>query len=96
MQDAHAARIDPWKRELAIAAVLVLGFGLLILPFAIYWVGTQIIGEYAPDGDAFTLAERIWTDLLALDPFTWVLVASPYVVVLLARLVRRLWRSRAV
>ena len=82
-----------WKRELVIAAVL-LGFGLLALPFAIYWVGSQMIGEYSPDASPLTLAEQIWTDLLRLDPFAWALVASPYVVLQLVRIVRRVWRKR--
>ncbi len=86
---------DSWKRELVIAAVLV-GFGVLALPFAIYWVGTALIGDYAPDTNAFTLAEQIWTDLLAIDPFAWVLVLSPYVVLLVARLLGRVWRARSV
>jgi hypothetical protein len=86
---------DSWKREFAIAAALF-GFGLLALPFAIYWVGIELIGDYAPDANAFTLAERIWSDLLAADAFAWILVLSPYLVVLLTRLVRRIWRARSV
>jgi hypothetical protein len=89
--EMHAA---PWKRELVIAAVLF-GFGFLALPFAIYWVGSQMIGEYAPDTNGLALAEQIWTDLLRLDPFAWTLVASPYVVLQLVRVVRRVWRKRA-
>jgi hypothetical protein len=85
---------DSWKRELAIAAALF-GFGFLALPFAIYWVGTELIGDYAPDANAFTLAERIWSDLLAADAFAWILVASPYLVALLVRLVHRIWRARS-
>ena len=93
MRNAPPIRPDPWKRELVIAAVLLFGIGFLVLPFAIYWVGTKLIGEYAPDASAFALAEQIWNDLLQLDPFTWLLVLSPYLVVLLLRLVRRVWRS---
>jgi hypothetical protein len=89
--EIHAAS---WKRELVIAAVL-LGFGLLALPFAIYWVGSQMIGEYSPDASPFTLAEQIWTNLLQLEPFAWVLVVSPYLVLQLVRLVRRVWRTRS-
>jgi len=85
---------DPWKRELTIAAVLF-GFGFLALPFAIYWVGSELIGEYAPTANGLTLAEQIWTDLVELDPFAWALVLSPYAVLQLARLVRRVWRPRS-
>jgi hypothetical protein len=86
---------NPWKRELVIAAVLF-GFGFLALPFAIYWVGTELIGEYAPEANVLTLAERIWTDLLRLEPVAWLLVLSPYAVLQLMRLTRRVWRRRSV
>jgi hypothetical protein len=86
---------NPWKRELVIAAVLF-GFGFLALPFAIYWVGTELIGEYAPEANVLTLAERIWTDLLRLEPVAWLLVLSPYAVLQLMRLTRRVWRRPSV
>jgi len=88
---------NPWKRELIIVAVLF-GFGFLILPFAIYWVGSELIGEYAPDanGNALTLAERIWTDFIRLEPVAWLLVSSPYMVLMLVRLTRRAWLTRSV
>ena len=85
---------DPWKREFVIAAVLF-GFGFLALPLVIYWVGSRLIGEYAPDSNAFMLAEQVWTDLLSLEPFSWALVLSPYVVLQLVRLCRRVWRTRS-
>ncbi len=87
--------MDSWKRELVIAVALF-GFGFLLLPFAIYWVGSALIGEYAPDASGLTLAERIWNDLLALEPFAWLLALSPYLVVLMVRLLRRVWRPRSV
>jgi hypothetical protein len=86
---------DPWKRELVIAAVL-LGFGFLALPFAIYWVGSRLIGEYAPDANAFMLAEQLWSDVIRLEPFAWVLVLSPYLVLQIVRITRRVWRARSV
>jgi hypothetical protein len=86
---------SPWKRELMIAAVLF-GVGFLALPFAIYWVGMELIGDYAPDANALTLAEQIWIDFIRLEPFAWLLVLSPYAVLLLVRLTRRAWRTRSV
>jgi hypothetical protein len=84
-----------WRRELAIGAAL-LGFGLFLLPVAIYIVGSRIFGEYAPGaGGAFVLAEHLWLDLVALRPFAWLLVLSPYLLVQLIRAVRRLWRESA-
>jgi hypothetical protein len=85
----------PFKRELIIAALLF-GFGFLVLPFAIYWVGSELIGEYAPGGNALTLAERIWTDFIRLEPVAWILVLSPYAALMLVRLTRRAWLTRSV
>jgi hypothetical protein len=42
------------------------------------------------------LAEQFWSDLLGLEPAAWVLLLSPYVIVQLGRVVRRLWRSEPV
>jgi hypothetical protein len=84
-----------WKKELVLAGLLV-GFGLLLLPFAIYWVGEQVVGEYAPDAGVFDLAEQIWWDLTQLSLPAWMLVLSPYLFVQLIRLARLIWRSKPV
>lgn len=81
-----------WQRELSIAAGL-LALGLIALPFAIYFVGQRLLGDYEGPG-ALGLAENIWLDLLALHPLTWLLVLTPYGIVQLARLMRRIWRRR--
>lgn len=80
-----------WKREVAIGSGS-LAFGLFVLPLAIYVVGQRLIGEYGEDLGMLDLAEAIWSDFLALRPTTWILVLSPYVIVQLLRLVRRVWR----
>jgi hypothetical protein len=91
----HPAAATTWRREVAIAAA-ALGFGLLVLPFAIYVVGQQLIGEYVDDGAGpMDLAEAIWSDLLALQLPAWVLVLSPYLVVQLVRSIRRVWRRKS-
>ena len=82
-----------WQREIAIAAGL-LAFGLIALPFAVYVVGQQMLGEYGGDGGALALAESIWLDLLAFRMPAWILVLSPYLTIQLARAVRRIWRRR--
>ena len=84
-----------WKRELVIA-VLAIGFGLLLLPFAIYWVGQRVIGEYAPNAGAFDLAEQFWWDLLQLSLPAWTLLLSPYSFVQLIRLAHWLIRRPSV
>ena len=87
--DAHRSGAKGWQREVGIAAGL-LAFGLLGLPFAIYLVGNRVLGNYAGSG-ALGLAESLWLDLAAFYPLAWLLVLSPYIVVQLARAVRRIW-----
>ena len=82
-----------WRREVAIAAAL-LAFGLLALPFAVYFVGQQVLGDYGDGLGALALAESIWVDLLSLRLAAWVLVLSPYLTIQLARGVRRIWRRK--
>lgn len=85
-------RRDPWRRELVVAIVM-LAFGLFVLPMAIYGVGVRIIGNYGTEGGGMLdLAETIWQDLLTLAPWAWLLVLSPYVVVQALRLALRMWR----
>ncbi|HUQ51658.1 MAG TPA: hypothetical protein VM692_05520 [Gammaproteobacteria bacterium] len=89
-----ATQSPNWQREATIALAAI-GFGLLILPFAVYVVGSELIGVYDPDGGgALDLAETIWLDLLSLRLPAWVLVLSPYITVQLARWVRRVWRPK--
>ena len=67
-----------WQREVAIAASL-LAFGLLVLPFAIYFVGQQTARRVRRRMPAPShLAESIWLDLLSLRLPAWILVLSPY------------------
>ena len=82
-----------WKRELTIAAA-TLGFGLFVLPFAIYFVGQQLIGEYDPNAGVGSLYEHIWTDFLSLRATAWILIVGPYVTVQLIRGIRRVWRRK--
>jgi hypothetical protein len=82
-----------WQREVAIAAGL-LAVGLLVLPFAVYVVGQQMLGEYGDGAGPLALAESIWLDLLSLRLPAWILVLSPYLTIQLARGVRRIWRRK--
>ena len=72
------------RRELILAVVLIF-FGFLPLPLAVYWVGQQLVGEYESDAGVVGLIEQIWSDFLTLEPGAWVLVLSPYLTVLLLR-----------
>jgi hypothetical protein len=83
-----------WRRELSVAC-LAIGAGFFVLPFAIYWVGRQVFGEYGRGGgNVLDLAEGIWSDFFKLFPAAWLLVLSPYLTLLLLRLLRGIWRSR--
>ena len=91
--DTPVAGAANWQREVAIAAAL-LAFGLLALPFVVYVVGQQMLGEYGDGLGPFALAENIWVDLLSFRLAAWVLVLSPYLTIQLARGVRRIWRRK--
>lgn len=84
---------DLVKRE-AIMFSALLASGVLVLPFAIYLVGDQLIGEYAPGANGFDLATDLWLALGRGHWAAWLLVASPYLVVQALRAARALWRSR--
>src|SRR5262245_32632672 len=82
-----------WRRELTIAAV-AFAVGFFVLPLAIYWLGQRVLGEYKPGAGVLDLADGIWGDFLQLEPAAWLLVFSPYLLLQLLRLVRRLVRAR--
>jgi hypothetical protein len=80
------------KKELILAAALI-AFGLLVLPYAIYLVGTLVIGPYDGEAGAVGLGLAIWGGLVRFEWPPWVLVSSPYLVVQLLRLALRAARS---
>lgn len=73
------------KKELTIAAALV-AFGALLLPYAIYFVGQPIFGEYEGEGGPVGLEVEIWMALVRGEWAAWLLVFSPYLVIQLLRL----------
>ncbi len=73
------------RKELVLALGLI-GAGLLLLPFAVYWVGQQIIGEYESETGLWGLLTSIWSDFFALQLGAWLLVLSPYLTIQLVRL----------
>ena len=81
------------KRELVLAASLM-GLGVLVLPGAVYVVGQTVVGEYPADGGVLALAANIWVEAVRGSPLALMLVLSPYGIVLLLRLSRRLWRRK--
>lgn len=79
------------KRELVLAGSL-LGLGFFVLPGAVYLVGQTVVGEYPADGGVLALAVNVWADMVRGNPLALALVLSPYGIVQLLRLSRRLWR----
>ncbi len=81
------------KTEIVILGAL-LCFGVLVLPFAIYAVGGQLVGEYRPGAGPLDLANDVWSALGRGELAAWILVAAPYAVVQLLRLAGLIWRTR--
>jgi len=85
------------RQRITTEAVLFTGllfFGFVLLPVAIYLVGTAIFGNYAGEGygDFFSvLSLRI----LQGDANAWFLILSPYIVILIFRLMAWGWRQSA-
>jgi hypothetical protein len=72
------------KLELILGMVLV-AFGMLALPVAVYWVGQVVIGGYESDAGMAGLIGAVWDDLGRGSIAAWILVLSPYVVIQLFR-----------
>lgn len=73
-------------------AASLIGFGVFLLPAAVYLVGQRVVGEYPADGGVFALAVSVWVDAIRGNPLALLLVLSPYGAVQFLRLARRLWR----
>lgn len=86
--------MDSLKKELLIFGILFF-IGLVILPFCIYIVGQNVIGEYSPDAGAFGLVMAIWGDLARFRIAAWILVLSPWGVIQLVRIAAGIWRGAA-
>jgi hypothetical protein len=80
-------------RELFIATA-VLALSLTVLPVAVYFVGVRVVGEYLSDGGVWGLLFNVWTDLGEGQLAAWLLVSSPYLIILLLRVGRSLWKHR--
>jgi hypothetical protein len=84
-----------WKRELAVALAFIAA-GVLILPIAVYAVGTQVFGQYGADLGAVDLLLHVWGDFGRGSPLAFLLVLGPYAVTLLLRFAWKLWRGDSV
>lgn len=81
------------RREVILLSAL-LAFGVLVLPFAVYFVGQRIFGEYEAGANALSFAVDLWAALARGDWAAWVLVASPCLVTQALRAARGLMRRR--
>ena len=80
-------------RELAGFAALLL-FGLVLLPVAVYGVGQFVFGAY--EGDGFGgFYEGIVGRLAGGEPAAWFLALSPFLGIVLLRLIVWAWRRTA-
>ena len=74
------------RRELRYLALLA-GFGLLVMPFLIYWAGVISLGPY--EGGLTAFLGSLYRAFFALEPSAWALLAGPYVLFWVLRLLTR-------
>lgn len=89
---ADPARRARLRRELILFAI-VGGFGLVVLPFLVYFAGAATLGPY--EGGLGTFLGKLYGDLIHLSPAALGLLLGPYVIFQGARvLTRPLRRAR--
>lgn len=79
-----------WRRE-AWIALLWLAVGALLLPLLIYLCGITFLGTYAGAGLGLSF-RTVLGGLAAGSPASWVVVAGPYLMIQLLRVLRLWWR----
>lgn len=83
------------RHILARESLLFLGLlliGLIAVPFAVFWIGSTVLGEFGGDGFSDFFSD-LGKSLLGGDPAAWFLVLSPYLGMQLLRLAWRVLRS---
>jgi len=81
-----------WRRELGFLALL-LGFGLLLMPFLIYLAGVLTLGPY--EGGLLAFLGSLLQAFFTAKPSAWLLVAGPYLLFTAVRLLTRPLRRGA-
>ena len=83
-------------RELIVYGA-ALGFGLIVMPFVIWSVGSRVLGPYThgsnPQAGPFALFGDFWVGLLHGSAVFWLVALGPALVILLARLFLALLRA---
>jgi hypothetical protein len=92
---ADSERRARLRRELLMFAILG-GFGLVVLPFLVYFAGAATLGPY--EGGLATFLLKLYGDLIRLTPSALALLLGPYVMFQAARLLtrpmRQAWKAR--
>ncbi len=68
------------------------GFGLVVLPFAVYFAGAATLGPY--EGGLLSFLGKRYGDFVTLSPAAVVLLLGPYLLFQAVRLVTRPLRHR--
>jgi hypothetical protein len=85
----QASRLQRELRYLGLFA----GFGLIVLPFLIYFAGVTTLGPY--DGGLAAFLGSLYGSFVRLEPGAWVLLlVGPYVLFWVLRLMTRPLRRR--
>jgi hypothetical protein len=82
----YAGLSPAWRREIRIAALLV-GFGLVVMPFLIYLAGVLTLGPY--EGGLPAFLGSLYLAFFTATPTAWLLVAGPWLLVTAVRLLTR-------
>lgn len=86
-------RLSPfWRRELGLFALLF-GFGLLVMPFLIYFAGVMTLGPY--EGGLLAFLGSLLGAVFTATPSAWLLVIGPYLLFSAARFLTRPFRRAA-
>jgi|TARA_B100001250_G_scaffold414581_1_gene454145 hypothetical protein len=76
--------------------IIIVFLSCMLIPVSIYIVGSVIIDDYCSDpmsigycinGGINHLYQSIWGDILLFEPSAWLLISSPYFIILLIRLI---------
>lgn len=91
MEDSRGPMATRMHRELRYFALLA-GFGLLVMPFLIYWAGIVSLGPY--EGGLAAFLGSLYRSFFTLEPSAWALLAGPYLLFWAVRLLTRPIRRR--
>lgn len=79
------------RRELQYLLILA-GFGLIVMPFLVYFAGVLTLGPY--EGGLLSFLWSLYRALLTFEPSAWLLLLGPYLLFWPLRLLTRPLRRR--